>query len=124
MSKQFPQRKEATRQVSFKHDEAPDTLGKLANIKHISADDLLLVHFTAMCDNEVHKKDILKIKDITWNLLKETMDQYEAASLMDSVISQKDKLFQITGSRGDDRRSSSSGISSSGTSFSDRRSCS
>ena len=60
-------------------------LGKLANIKEVSGNDLLMMRFTACCDDEALRRNIFKIKGLTWDSLIEAVTTHEAASRMDTV---------------------------------------
>ena len=80
-------------------------LGKLANIKEVSGNDLLMMQFTALCDDEALMRDIFKIKDLSWNSLQEAVNTHEAAPRMDTVTLTRDKLFNLSVSN---TRSSSS----------------
>ena len=71
-------------------------LGKLANIKEVSGNDLLMIRFTAYCEDEALRRDIFKIKDLTWDSLVEAVKTHEAASRMDTVTQTRDKLFKMT----------------------------
>ena len=70
-------------------------LGKLANIKEVSGNDLLTMRFTACCEDEALRRDIFKTRDLTWDSLIEAVKTHEAASRMDTVTQTKDKLFKL-----------------------------
>ena len=70
-------------------------LGKLANIKGVSGNNLLIMRFTACCDDEALCRDIFKIKDLTWESLIEAVNTREAASRMDTATLTRDKLFKM-----------------------------
>ena len=70
-------------------------LGKLANITEVSGNNLLMMRFTACCSDEALRRDIFKIKDLTWDLLIEAVKTHEAASRMDNVTQTRDKLFKL-----------------------------
>ena len=57
----------------------------MANIKEVSGNDLLMMRFTALCDDEALRRDIFKIKDLSWNSLQEAVNTHEAASRMETV---------------------------------------
>ena len=69
--------------------------GKLANIKEVSGNGLLMIRFTACCEDEALRRDTFKIKDLTWDLLVEAVRTHEAASRMDTVTQTRDKLFKL-----------------------------
>ena len=70
-------------------------LGKLANIKEVSGNDLLLMRFTACCDDKALRRDIFKIKDLTWESLIVAVNRQETASRIDTVMLTRDKLFKM-----------------------------
>ena len=70
-------------------------LAKLANVKEVSGNDLLMVRFTACCDDEALQRDIFKLKGLTWDSLIEAVNTHEAASRMDTVTLTRDKLFKM-----------------------------
>ena len=74
-------------------------LGKLANIKEVFGNDLLLMRFTALCDDKTLRRDIFKMKDLSWNSLQdswqEAVNTHEAASRMDTVTLTLDKLLNL-----------------------------
>ena len=70
-------------------------LGKLANIKEVSGNDLLMMRFTVCWDDEALRRDIFKIKDLTCDTLIEFVNTHEAASRMDTVNLTRDKLFKL-----------------------------
>ena len=71
-------------------------LGKLANIREVSGNDLLMIRFTACCEDDALRRDIFKIKDLTWDSLVEAVRSHEAASRMDTVTKTRDKLFKMS----------------------------
>ena len=84
-------------------------LGKLANIKDVSGNDLLMMHFTACCEDKALKGDIFKIKGLTWDSLIEAVSTHEAASRMDTVTQTRDRLFKLNVSNTGISTASSSG---------------
>ena len=73
-------------------------IGKLANIKEVSGNDLLMRRFIACCDDEALRRDIFKIKDLTWESLIEAVNTHDAASRMDTATLTRDKLFKMNNS--------------------------
>ena len=70
-------------------------LGTLVNIEGISGKDILIIRLTASCDGEVLRRDIFKIKEMTWESMVEAVNTNEAASRMESVTTVKNKLFKL-----------------------------
>jgi hypothetical protein len=64
-----------------------------------------MMRFTALCDDEALRRDIFKIKELSWNSLQEAVSTHEGASRMDTVTLTRDKLFNLSVSN---TRSSSS----------------
>ena len=84
-------------------------LGKLAKIKDVSWNDLLMMRFTSCCEDEALRRDIFKIKDLTWDSLIEAVNSHEAASRMDTVTQTRDRLFKLNVSNTGISTASSSG---------------
>ena len=55
-----------------------------------------MIRFTACCEDEALRRDIFKIKDLTWESLVEAVRTHEAASRMDTVTKTRDKLFKMS----------------------------
>ena len=70
-------------------------LGTLANIEGISGKDILMIRFTASCDDKVLRRDIFMIKEMTWESMIEAVNTHEAASRMESVTTVGDKLYKM-----------------------------
>ena len=81
-------------------------IGKLANIKKVSGNNLLMMRFTACCDDKVLCQDIFKIKDLTWETLIEAVNTHETASRMDTATLTRDKLFKMNISNAGSSRAS------------------
>ena len=54
-----------------------------------------MIRFTASCDNEVLRRDIFKIKEMTWESMVEAVNMHEAVSRMESVTTVKNKQFKL-----------------------------
>ena len=70
-------------------------LGKLANIKEVSGNDLLMLRFTACCDDKALCRDIFKIKDLTWECLIKAINTHEATASLDTATLTRGKLFKM-----------------------------